>query len=317
MSAPFMQLYVADYLGDTRHLTTEQHGAYLLLLMTMWRSDGRLPNDPKKLARIAGCSPSRWAKIADEVLEFFTVEGAELTNHRLTIELEKSSEKSIKRAVSGSRGGKAKALKTNKTDVANATVLPEHSSDIRYQTPSSPPGGTKSPKATSDQVEAIWSQCPPKARERSSRADVELELNSALRRGKSVDQVLAGLLAAYRSDTYAGDRAKGIHRLIMKDRWASFTEAAGSPSDAPARTFDGPPELRAAVVRERDEDYARRWIDHYCRWRPADRTLLARSATVAAAITRDLSAWLDRAKVRVEVDAANTDTPLVAQGDAA
>lgn len=129
MSAPFMQLYVADYLGDTRHLTTEQHGAYLLLLMTMWRSDGVLPNDPKKLARIAGCTPSRWAKICDEVLEFFDIDGASLTNKRLKFELEKASEKSIKRAVSGTKGGKAKALKTQEASLANANGLPEHSSE--------------------------------------------------------------------------------------------------------------------------------------------------------------------------------------------
>jgi hypothetical protein len=72
MSAPYMQLYVADYLGDTRHLTTEQHGAYLLLLMTMWRSDGVLSDDPAKLARIAGLTVARWNKISDDVLAFFT-----------------------------------------------------------------------------------------------------------------------------------------------------------------------------------------------------------------------------------------------------
>lgn len=80
MSAPFMQLYVADYLGDTRHLTTEQHGAYLLLLMAMWRSDGSLPDDGRKLARIVGCTPSRWAKIAPEVMEFFDIRDGVVTS---------------------------------------------------------------------------------------------------------------------------------------------------------------------------------------------------------------------------------------------
>lgn len=129
MSAPFMQLYVADYLGDTRHLTTEQHGAYLLLLMTMWRADGRLPNDDKKLARIASCTPSRWAKIRDEVMEFFVVEGDEITNQRLTFELKKASEKSIKRAEAGTKGGRTKSLKSNNLAKANASRLPKHSSE--------------------------------------------------------------------------------------------------------------------------------------------------------------------------------------------
>lgn len=124
-----MQLYVADYLGDTRHLTTEQHGAYLLLLMTMWRSGGRLPKCDKKLARIVGSTPSRWSKIKPEVMEFFIIDGDFITNERLMFELKKASEKSIKRAEAGTKGGSAKSLKSNKPDVANASILPKHSSE--------------------------------------------------------------------------------------------------------------------------------------------------------------------------------------------
>lgn len=154
MSAPFMQLYVADYLGDTRHLTTEQHGAYLLLLMAMWRSDGSLPNDDKKLARIVGCTPSRWAKIAPDVMEFFDIADGQVTSGRLTKELEKASEKSIKRARSGKLGARANALKKLKGTPANDDDLLQHSSDIRSQ--SSVDKSTGAESTVVDHDKAAW-----------------------------------------------------------------------------------------------------------------------------------------------------------------
>lgn len=119
-----MQFYVADYLGDTRHLSTEQHGAYLLLLFAMWRAGGSLPDDPAKLARIVGLSLARWRRVSPEVMAFFEGKEGRVTQKRLAAEIEKAKEKSEKRADAGSKGGRAKALKSNDTAVAKATDLP-------------------------------------------------------------------------------------------------------------------------------------------------------------------------------------------------
>lgn len=332
-----MQLYVADYLGDTRHLTTEQHGAYLLLLMTMWRSDGRLPNDDKKLARIAGTTPSRWSKIAPEVMEFFDIDGAEITNARLSKELEKAQEKSIKRAVSGIKGAKAKALKNKETDQANASGLLKHSSEPEPDIPPSPQGGPVDLKAFSkalfiaaeagcqfaDLVDRIHKAQPiVDGKRRSALADVERALTGALKRGGMPSAIWSAVQAFYAlpaSTKDGGQFANGAAVVLNKDRWREYLPAAASTAGptVPA-AFDGPPELRAAVVRETDEDFARRWLDSYCRWRPADRTLLARNGFVAATLTKQLAAWLERAKVRVEVEAANDQKPdLFAKGAAA
>lgn len=122
----YMQLYVGDYLRDTQDLTAEQHGAYLLILMTMWSKGGTLPNDPKKLARVARCTPSRWTKIAPDLMPYFTVDGGDITQGRLAGELEIAREKSIKRAQAGAKGGRAKSLKDKKATVANAVAMPQH-----------------------------------------------------------------------------------------------------------------------------------------------------------------------------------------------
>ena len=126
MSAPWMPLYVADYLADTGHLNAAEHGAYMLLIMHYWRTGG-LPADEGQLQRIARMSGAEWKRSRDTLAAFFN---DDWTHDRIEQELSKSTKKSEARAGAGSRGGqakaeRAKALKTNKPNVANATILLE------------------------------------------------------------------------------------------------------------------------------------------------------------------------------------------------
>jgi uncharacterized protein YdaU (DUF1376 family) len=68
--APSMPLFCGDYLSDTKHLTLEQHGAYLVLLMVTWRNNGKaIKDDPDLLARYLGCTRDRWLKKIRPILE--------------------------------------------------------------------------------------------------------------------------------------------------------------------------------------------------------------------------------------------------------
>lgn len=117
--APAMPVFPDAYLADTTHLTTEEHGAYLLLLMAMWRRNGVVPNDDKDLARIVGLDISRWRKTKRRLLSLLTVEGEYLTQKRLLKEWQYVQEKRNKNAANGSKGGRPKSNINNRLAKAN------------------------------------------------------------------------------------------------------------------------------------------------------------------------------------------------------
>jgi uncharacterized protein YdaU (DUF1376 family) len=94
MKRPWMPLYIADYLRKTTHLGALESGAYLHLIMDYWQNDG-LPDDDKKLARIARMTDREW-KAARATLQAFFHDGWQ--HEKIDEEIAKASEISTKRS---------------------------------------------------------------------------------------------------------------------------------------------------------------------------------------------------------------------------
>lgn len=102
----WMPLYIADYLRKTMHLTRDQHGAYLLLLMACWDRGGRLPNDPGQLAGIVRATAGEWKRLSPIILPFFKIDGPHLVQDRVIEEHEKAARLSEARREAGKQGGR-------------------------------------------------------------------------------------------------------------------------------------------------------------------------------------------------------------------
>lgn len=102
----WMPLYVGDYLGDTGHLSTTQHGAYLLLMMHYWRQ-GALPDDDKQLAAITKLPLRIWLDTKETIQSFFH-DG--WRHKRIDEELFRMQVASDRRAAAGQKGGLRAAM---------------------------------------------------------------------------------------------------------------------------------------------------------------------------------------------------------------
>ena len=122
MSAlPYMRFYVGDYLGDTYHLTTEEHGAYLLLIMAYWQSGKPIPKD--RLASAARMTNERWNCVEETLKDFFVVGSNELWVHeRIELELERVLSQQTQASLAG-KASAAKRAKNKANSNGRSTVV--------------------------------------------------------------------------------------------------------------------------------------------------------------------------------------------------
>lgn len=103
----FMPLFIGDYLAGTSRLTTELHGAYLLLIMDYWMN-GAPPDNDQVLAAITKMSVDAWSIARASLEHFFSIENGCWKHKRIEQEL---STAIIKKAESKAKAEKAAAAR--------------------------------------------------------------------------------------------------------------------------------------------------------------------------------------------------------------
>lgn len=163
---PWMPFYFGDYLADTGHLSTIEHGAYLLLIAHYWQT-GTLPNVDGQLARIARLRPSQWKVIKVQISGFFS---ADWKHKRIEFELTNAarisaagrtggiasgvSRRSIKRAVTNNDRSTTVQRPFNETETNGEALHSQSHSQDKVEKESS--------SLRSDDFDRFWQVYPHK-----------------------------------------------------------------------------------------------------------------------------------------------------------
>ncbi|EFA7201923.1 DUF1376 domain-containing protein [Escherichia coli] len=162
---PYMQLYIADYLADTMHLSAEEHGAYLLLMFNYWQTGKPIPKN--RLAKIARLTNERWADVEPSLQEFFCDNGEEWVHLRIEEDLASVREKLTKKSAAGKASVQARRSRKEadvqtkqernltgvQTDVevvfehdVNTKATNKDTKDLKTDPPLNPPRGNRGVK---------------------------------------------------------------------------------------------------------------------------------------------------------------------------
>lgn len=128
---PMMPFWVGDYLKDTWTLTTEEHGAYLLLIMHYWNEGGPLVDDDRELQKITKFSAHKWKKTSTKLKKFFIKNNGLLIHGRIEIELENARikrEKATKAALARWEKEHADASSKHAPSICSGDALSESDS---------------------------------------------------------------------------------------------------------------------------------------------------------------------------------------------
>lgn len=145
----YVQFHIGDFLTGVLHMDAVEVGAYTMLIMAHYQAgENGLPDDDKKLARIAKVTTKKWAAIKGVVLEKFTLKNGMWCQKRVVNELKRVKDVSTRQ--------RDKALK--KHNSGNATAEPRDSQPITNN--QEPIRSTSKGVFTEEELSQFRQQCP-------------------------------------------------------------------------------------------------------------------------------------------------------------
>jgi len=240
MNRPWMPFYVADYLADTMHLTAEQHGAYLLLIMHYWRKGGLPANaDANAMQMQAICKLDADAYEGAKPLlrAFFDVVDGDWKHKRIDAELAKSTEISGKRRLAAKKrhganaGANAMQMQTQPQSQSHKVVSNETTN-----------ARTREPSPVEREFAEFWESWPHKVGKPAALAKFK-----AARQSADFETIMAGV-RRYVRDKPQDRPWLNPATFLNQQRW----------NDRPAET--GPPVQRAWRGQETAAEIGRRML---------------------------------------------------------
>lgn len=108
---PWFPFNVKAYVTDTMRLTTEAHGAYLLLMLDYYSTAEAPPDDDDILAAIAKLSPEAWVKHRKAIQPYFKIIGGRWVHERIELEMVDACQRHATASAKGKAGAEAKQAK--------------------------------------------------------------------------------------------------------------------------------------------------------------------------------------------------------------
>lgn len=183
---PYVQLYIADYLGDTAHLSTEEHGAYLLLIFNYWQRGKALDNTNNRLAHVTKLSEKRWIEVQKTLAEFFEVGDDQWFHIRIEQDIKRIDDVIEARSRAGKLSGEARRSKRRTPVPDLGTGVP----DLLEQKGTIRKDKKRKDKSYSTEFETWWSLYPRrdgskrKAFEAFEKALTRTDLNTLINEAK-------------------------------------------------------------------------------------------------------------------------------------
>lgn len=184
MSRVWMPLFIPDYMADTGHLSTTEHGAYLLLIMHYWTKGG-LPRDEETIRRITRLTPRQWSHSCDVLRSLFL---PEWRHKRIDSELAKAIEKSRVNSANAKRSHSQEGDFAERSD----THIHIQSSSLRKEEDSCAVVDAKPACKKSSEAFAEFWKAYPRREGANPRAPAEKLFLAAVKSGTDPKEIIEG-----------------------------------------------------------------------------------------------------------------------------